>query len=208
MVSRFSLVIILGLAIGFWAATFYVLGIPMSVDQIKPFSAAIIGITAVFELFNRFVWRIAPLRWLVKRPDLRGTWNITLQSTYIDPKTKKVVEPVLGFASIKQTFTTLSVRLMTEESSSKLIAHNIIRDEDGTYEIVGAYRSEPKIELRGVISEIHYGSFIIRPDGSQISSMEGHYWTDRNTKGSINYSGRNMKSKDTFQSAKALMVAR
>ena len=77
-------------------------------------------------------------------------------------------------------------------------------DKDGTYEIVGAYRSEPKIEFRGVVSEIHYGSFIIRPDGNRITSMEGHYWTDRNTKGAISYSERSMESADSFQSAKAL----
>jgi len=57
--------------------------------------------------------------------------------------------------------------------------------DDGTTYVYGVYQSDPNIHLRGKVSEIHYGRFKYKIVGSPIVNLIGHYWTDRNTTGSI-----------------------
>ena len=46
------------------------------------------------------------------------------------------------------------------DSSSSLVSQSIEQQKNvDLFKLVGVYRNEPKIELQGVISEIHYGSF-------------------------------------------------
>ena len=91
---------------------------------------------------------------------------------------------------------------MTKESGSTLIAHSIEQQEDeGLYKLVGVYRNEPKIELRGVRSEIHHGSFALEIHGSPVYELQGHYWTDRATKGGMSLSEKVSKLYDTFEQA-------
>ena len=58
---------------------------------------------------------------------------------------------------VRQTFSTLSMRLMTEESSSELVGTEIICSADGLYCISGVYRNEPRFQVRDR-SEMHYGA--------------------------------------------------
>jgi SMODS-associating 2TM, beta-strand rich effector domain len=92
---------------------------------------------------------------------------------------------VFGTATITQTYSSISIRLKTESSSSFLIAERLIRHGDGACEVIGGYQSDPSIHLRGKQSEIHYGYFRYSVTGNPPTEMSGHYWTDRNTTGSI-----------------------
>lgn len=97
------------------------------------------------------------------------------------------------------TLTGLSLRLMTPESRSKLIAHSIELEDDGIYRIAGIYRNEPLVELQGDRSEIHHGSLLLEVYGTPPESMEGHYWTDRGTRGTMTVTDRKKKVFDTFE---------
>ncbi len=90
---------------------------------------------------------------------------------------------------------------MTPESRSKLIAHSIDLEQDGIYRVTGIYRNEPTLELQGERSEIHHGSLLLEVYGNRVTALEGHYWTDRNTRGSMKLFSRNKKIFDTFESA-------
>jgi hypothetical protein len=91
---------------------------------------------------------------------------------------------------------------MTKESRSKLIAHSIEKeDDDGIYRLAAIYRNEPKIELQGNRSEIHHGSFSLEIYGNPVNLMEGHYWTDRGTKGSMKLTDQRKELFDTFEQA-------
>ncbi|WP_370169360.1 hypothetical protein [Bradyrhizobium elkanii] len=65
------------------------------------------------------------------------------------------------------------------------LAGRLIRHADGAYEVIGVYQSDPDILARGTDTEIHYGAFRYRVVGMPPKKMNGHYWTDRNTRGSI-----------------------
>jgi len=138
-----------------------------------------------------------------KRPNLNGTWRVTLQSSYVDTETSEQVPAIPGFAAIRQTFTSLSIRLMTEQAESFLVTNSFDLHNDGTTYIYGVYQSDPDILLRSSVSEIHYGSFKYKVLGKPPLELKGHYWTDRGTNGSIRFFDRRDKLFDSFSHANA-----
>jgi hypothetical protein len=204
MLTRLHISSFIGLTIAVWLLALWLQGMPvLSADFVKPFGTVVGVITLFVTLFNKNMWSWKIFKgWYVKRPDLRGTWEIELKSSWIDPKTNKQIAPIYGYAVIRQSLTLLSIRLMTEESRSVLVAHSIEQQEDDDlFKLVGVYRNEPKIELQGVRSEIHHGSFALEVHGVPVYEMEGHYWTDRGTKGGMKLSNKVEKLYDTYNQA-------
>lgn len=204
MLTRLHISSFIGLTIAVWLLALWFQGMPvLSADFVKPFSTVVGAITLVVTIFNKYLWSWKIFRgWYVKRPDLRGTWKVELKSSWVNPETGKVIDPICGYAVIRQSLTSLSLRLMTKESRSVLVAHSIDQQEDeGLFKLVGVYRNEPKIELQGVRSEIHHGSFALEIHGSPVYELQGHYWTDRGTKGGMKLSDEVSKLYDTFEQA-------
>jgi SMODS-associating 2TM, beta-strand rich effector domain len=203
MLTRLHISSFIGLTIAVWLFALWIQGMPiLSLGFIKPFGIVVGAITFFVTIFNKFAWSWKIFRgWYVNRPDLRGSWKVELKSNWINPETNKTVPPIIGYAVIRQSLTSLSIRLMTEESRSKLIAHSIEKDEDDLFRLAAIYRNEPKIELQGDRSEIHHGSFLLEIHGVPASMMEGHYWTDRGTKGSMRLTNRKKELFDTYEQA-------
>lgn len=201
LVARFSLPIILGAAVFVWGVVLYISGIELSWDYIKPYSIAVTLVGVGVASFEKAVWAWRVVSSLHNVPYLKGTWHVELQSTYKDPVTQERRPPVIGYAAIRQTYSTISIRLMTKDSNSALIASDLVRRSDGTYELAGVYQSDPQVHLRGSESEIHYGAFKLRLVGAPVNRIEGHYWTDRNTGGTIIYSSWVPEIADSFEEA-------
>ena len=164
--------------------------------------ARVPAIAAIVGVFSRWAWAWPVFRgWYVKRPDIRGTWKVTLQSNWKAQETGEVIAPITAYVAVRQTLGTLSLRLMTAESKSRLIAHSIELEKDGLYRIAGIYRNEPRVELQGERSEIHHGSLLLEVHGTPPHSMEGHYWTDRGTRGTLKISDRKKPIYDSFEAA-------
>jgi hypothetical protein len=207
MITRLHISSFIALTIAVWLLALWMQGMPViSVNFIKPFGTVVGIITFVSVVFNKYLWSWKIFKgWYVKRPDLRGSWEVELKSSWINEETGEVVEPIMGYAVIRQTLTSLSLRLMTKESRSVLITYNIEQQEDDElFKLVGVYRNEPKIELQGVRSEIHHGSFLVEIHGNPVYEMQGHYWTDRGTKGSLKIFNKQSKLYDTFEQARKL----
>ncbi len=204
MLSRLHISSFIGLTIAVWLFALWIQGMPvLSADFLKPFGIVVGAIVIVVTVFNKYLWSLRIFRgWYVKRPDLRGTWKVELKSSWVNPETGKIIDPIYGYAVIRQSLTSLSFRLITKESRSVLVAHSIDQQEDeDLFKLVGVYRNEPKIELQGVRSEIHHGSFALEIHGSPVYELQGHYWTDRGTKGGMKLSGRVLKLYDTYEQA-------
>lgn len=204
MLTRLHISSFIGLTIAVWLLVLWFQGMPvLSSDFVKPFGTVVGTITLFVTLFNKYLWSWKIFKgWYVKRPDLRGTWKVELKSSWITPETGKGIAPVYGYAVIRQSLTFLSLRLMTKESKSVLVAHSIEQQEDeDLFKLVGVYRNEPKIELQGVRSEIHHGSFALEIHGYPVEELEGHYWTDRATKGGMKLVGRVDKLYSTYEQA-------
>ena len=203
MLTRVHIASFIGLTIIVWLLALWIQGQPVLTAQfLRPFGIVVGVIVTIVGVFSRWAWAWPFFRgWYVKRPDLRGTWKAEIQSNWKNPGTGLGVPRIAAFLAVRQTLTTLSLRLMTPESRSKLIAHSIELEKDGIYRIAGIYRNEPRVELQGDRSEIHHGSLLLEVHGTPPSSMEGHYWTDRGTRGTMNVSDRRKQLFDSYEEA-------
>lgn len=203
MHSRIHISSFVGLTIVAWLLALWVQGQPvLSLDFIKPFGIVVGLIVGVSTVFVKWAWAWPIFRnWYVNRPDLRGTWKVTLSSDWIDPKTSQGIEPIKGYIVIRQTLTSLSVRLMTSESRSQSIAYSLTKRDDELFCLAVVYRNEPDIELQGSRSEIHHGSFWVEVRGKGPDELKGHYWTDRKTRGSLSCFERISENCDSFEIA-------
>jgi hypothetical protein len=101
---------------------------------------------------------------------------------------------------IRQTFSSISMRMIAADSSSELLGGAILRDLDGNHKIIGTYRNTPRLLKRNV-SPIHHGSVILDVIGSPPHRLAGEYWTDRDTKGELNFSQRRAQLFRDFSAA-------
>lgn len=206
MPSRLHISIWVGFNVALWFFLLWMQGTPLSaLEYLKPFGVSVTINVIVGKLVNSFLWAWPLLnRWVLKCPDLRGTWMLTMQSSWTEPNTNKEVPPIKGFVTVRQTFTSLSFRVMTKESISKLTSYRIIEQEDGFFQLSAVYRNEPKIMLQGDRSEIHYGAIMLRIHGQPVIALDGHYWTDRKTRGSMMLMDRRKNICNTYEEALVL----
>lgn len=191
MLTRAHIAVLLLLAVISWAATLWIMGLPLTWEHSKPFTVTLTLLSFATIVFDKWVWRWRILRgWFVNCPDLQGTWKVVLKSDWVNPQTNEEVPPVECIMTIRQTYSRFSARLFTKESSSYVIAHKIERQNDGVYQLFATYQNTPDITLRGKRSEIHYGAFVLEVRGDPPKSLVGHYWTDRGTKGSLELTDR------------------
>ncbi len=193
--NRLNITIFVIIAAFLWGGALLFLGIPVTWEYVRPFTF-VVGVLVVLGLsWEHILWHQAFFHgWLIKRPDIRGTWRIELQSSYIDRQTNERVPMILCYMGIKQTLTTLQMHLMTPESESWVIASHICPSPNGKgYQVFGIYRNKPNIHARERrISEIHHGAFILDTHGSDVhpNVLRSEYWTDRKTAGTMNFTNR------------------
>ena len=190
--ERLHITVFLGLAALAW---WLVLGAPMvKWENVQPFGTVVGVLVAIGTAFEFLLWRWSWLHvWFVKRPDLRGTWQVELQSDWIDPDTNLVVPPIICYMGVSQTLSTLQMHLMTSESESWFIAERISQSPSGVgYQVAGVYTNKPQTHLRGVRSEMHMGGVLLNTHGpaNRPDTLTGEYWTDRKTKGRMTFTAR------------------
>lgn len=205
MLTRTSISVLLIIAVAVWAAFLWVLGIELTWDHAKPYSLTLAVLSSSFWIFDKYLWKRWPFSELGGRPDLSGTWQVELHSSYQNPRTGQRRPIVNGYLAVRQTYTTLSIRLMTKEAESFLVASSVEKQPDGTTYIYGVYQSDPSILLRGIVSEIHYGSFKYKIVGNPVYELIGHYWTDRHTSGSVKVYNRTKKYIDSHSYAERMV---
>lgn len=201
MLTRSSITTLLIIAVVIWGGFLWVRGIELNWDHAEPFTFTVSVLTGLVWLFDRYLWKWRLLDFLGVKPSLIGTWRVELQSTWCDPKTGVRANPVMGFAVIRQTYSSISIRIMTREAESFLKTSRFDKQDDGVTFLFGAYQSDPSIHARQGASEIHYGSFQYKLVGHPVEQIVGHYWTDRSTKGSITIDGRKKVLFDSYESA-------
>lgn len=136
------------------------------------------------SLFERWGWRWSRLHpHIVGQPVVHGTWRGDLESFWKDeagvsPPVKTV------YLTIRQTLTTVFVRLMTDESASDQMAGSVQKQPSGNWVIAYTYANTPKLGLRKQ-SPPHLGGAALAIYGEPPARIEGEYWTDRDSKGTL-----------------------
>lgn len=201
MISKIHLSVLVWSIAGLWVLSLALDGTQVSTGLFKPCSTVVTGLGLLLLVFDKWLWRFHFLHpWFVDRPYLRGTWKGQLVSQWVDPTTNLPVGPVEAFLVVRQTFSSIHLRLVTRQSSSESLANNIPKDSDGVYTVASIYRNTPKIANRGA-SEIHHGGVILQVLGDPVHALEGHYWTDRGTLGELRFLLKSEKLYFDFDSA-------
>lgn len=212
-------------AAAIWLIVLLCQGAPVTWAHAGPFSIVVSGLVLLGLLLELVLWRQPWLHgWFVKRPDLRGTWRVELQSSYVRPMkcphdgceeniaNGEPVPMIVCYMGVKQTLSDLQMHLMTPESESVFIASHIRPSPNGTgFQVIGVYTNEPNIHLRdGRISEMHQGAIVIETHGSSLrpETLTAKYWSDRKTIGIMSFTARIDQIHTRFADAEMAFSAR
>lgn len=183
----------------------FAIGIILSGDQVKSswlsyYSYAVTAATIVLSLWNKWIWR---WEWVQKLPhvprSIRGTWRGTIESEWKDPTTGQSPPPKPVFLVIRQSATTVSAVLLTDESSSRSTMASLTEDVFGT-SLTYIYLNRPQVRVEHR-SRMHNGSAFLEVSGRPASRLRGRYWTDRNTRGALKFDQRRAEIADDFDEA-------
>lgn len=180
-------------------------GVVVPFGWFRPLSLVISFLVLLLWLFDRWVWRLPFLHpWFVDRPNVRGTWQGVFSSTWVDPTTNRRLDPIPTYLVIRQTFSSIHVRLLTSESASNSLAANLVKTDDGAWLLATVYRNIPAA-LVVDRSPQHFGAVMLNMRGQRPQALEGQYWTNRNTKGDLRFTARTTKLVDDFGAAAAML---
>jgi hypothetical protein len=170
---------------------------------LKYFSTAVFIAGIVFWLWDSFVWRLTVVQRIPGVPRcVRGTWRGELKSLWIDPKTGNQLAPKIVYLVIRQSASTVSVTLLTNESrSSSSLAE--VREIDGSPVLAYMYLNRPEMNAEDR-SRMHHGSSVLDVFGSPATRLRGRYWTDRDTRGELDLEDRSKTLADNFDGAASL----
>lgn len=188
---------------GIWALSLSGNGWVIPASFFAPMSKVAMALSLVLVAFDKWLWHLPGVRSMVGRPYLTGTWRGTLDSDWEDPASGRRVGPIPVFAVVRQSFSSLHVRVLTRESQSQTLAASLLKDPDGQMSVAGVYRNVPRQSARNR-SEIHIGGLLLNFQGSPSPRMSGHYWTDRATAGELSLALVSRSAADDFVSAEAL----
>lgn len=210
--SRLHITVFLAVAVIAWLVVLQLQGTAVSIEHLAPFGTVVGVLTLLGLALEHVLWRQSWLHgWFVQRPDLRGTWQVTLQSDWINPENKQVLAPITCYMGVEQTLSKLQLHLMTPESESWFVAHGVRSSpSENGYQIVGVYTNKPHVHLRGKKSEMHLGAIVIDTHGESTScpdSLTAEYWTDRKTTGRMTFAHRKERIFTRYADAHAAFEA-
>jgi len=182
----------IGIVIAIWAALLLISGITLKPTLLKPFSLAIGIAYFVLLAFDLWLWRIPFIARLLHQPVLRGTWKGRLVSNWTDPATGTKRPPIEAFLVVQQTYSSISLRIMTEESSSRSLVASLDTPRDDVSRVSSTYQNIPRLLVQDR-SRIHHGTVLLEVQGTPANRLVGSYWTDRDTKGELEFDVRSEK---------------
>ena len=135
-------------------------------------------------VFVKWLWRWKYFQgWLVPFPDLSGTWQGTLCSTWKSPSGKSNA-PIKVILCIQQSFLRVSCVMRSSEMSSHSYAEGFwIDSENQILRLCYTYTSRPLAIIRDR-SAIHDGTTLLEIKQTS-KKLIGEYWTQRGTVGVI-----------------------
>jgi hypothetical protein len=153
----------------------------------------------LYWLFVNWIWRWKVLHgWFVPFPDLNGTWEGHIQTTWTNPATGSQPGPIPVILVVKQSFIRISCVMRTQEMVSRsYCADFILSDDDQLKQIAYVYRSSPKATVAHR-SPDHDGTMLFDIVGKFPEKLTGTYWTARKTTGDVELKFRSKERLDEF----------
>lgn len=150
----------------------------VSIYELLGYASEAISVAVIFSgVYEKFLWRFVPCE---NTPKLARQYSGTIKSNYDH------VERTASL-TVKQTLLSTHITLTTDESTSVSVSA-IIKDVLGETQLIYCYLNKPKAEYRDR-SEIHYGTAVFTITDAK--TLEGSYYTDRNTRGDMKFIAKN-----------------
>lgn len=181
-----------GILVAIWVALLHLskTGLVISWDAVKQLPAVVTLYALLSYIFTRWLWRVPLFQgWLVPFPDLQGTWQGEIRSTWRNQKTGRELPPIPAILVVRQSFLSINCAMHTQESDSYSRAAQISEEDDGTLRLSFNYTNRPKPTVRDRIA-IHDGAATLRIVGGHRHTLEGEYWTSRRTTGGLSFKFR------------------
>ena len=155
----------------------------LDVLRLIPIVATADGIA--YFVFTVWLWRWKLFQgWLIPFPDLNGTWQGHIQTNWRDAE-GKTPGPIPTILTIKQSFGRMSCVMRTGEIESHSYLEGFCIDKDAQVRrLCYSYTSRPKASLRER-STPHDGTMLFNIIGKPVHKLEGEYWTQRQTSGTV-----------------------
>lgn len=168
----------------------------INAEALKKLPDAVTIYVIILFVFTKWAWKWPVFRgWLVPFPNLQGTWEGTLKSTWKNEE-GETLPPIPMILVIKQTFSSISCVLYTQESNSYSTTAQINEDDSsGVLRLTYNYTNRSQATIRDR-SPIHDGAAILRISEKPELCLEGEYWTSRQTTGDIKLT---FKSRELLQ---------
>jgi len=174
-----------------------------NITWLRFFSASVPVVMLVFGLWEYYLWQLQIIQKFFRVPrDIRGTWQGKLDSFWKDPKTNESIKNKKAYLVVKQSAFHVSILLLTNESKSISTLANIF-DDNISYSLNYIYLNKPHSRFEGR-SRIHHGSASLDIVGTPAKRLYGRYWTDRDSRGELDFNHRNTKIVNDFHEAEIL----
>ena len=195
-----ALVVVLALMVGIWST-----GDTVNPEWLRFFSAAVFVATLTLNLWDWLIWRIGPLQRIGSVPrNLRGTWEGELTSFWEDPDTGATPPPKTVYLVVRQTASTVSTVLYTDEAKSySTLGHVSTKTALPALEYLYEGRPDSRVEDR---SRAHRGTASLDISGRPATKLKGRYWTDRDSRGELVFTSRAKRLADDYQNAASLFA--
>lgn len=184
------------------AVTSWISSGALNLAPAKYLAAAVFITTILFNLWDLWLWRC---RWSQLIPgvplSVRGTWKGTLESSWEDPNGQKIA-PKDAYLVVRQTSDRIHVTLLTNESKS-VSSLAAVSTSEGQSLLHYLFFNKPKMKHEQ-ISRMHHGSTVLETSGRPARRLAGRYWTDRDTRGELDFDRRSKKIVDDFEEAVSL----
>lgn len=154
------------------------------------------AVTLLLLAFDRWLWRYAPLRWAVSRPVLHGTWKMTQRTTY-EPRAHETME---SYLVVHQTYSTIRVDGLYAISESQSLSANLSVEKSRCV-LSYIFRTDAHTMHRAG-NPPSRGAATLKVGRKPQLHLEGDYWMERGTRGSVKSVGYTPKTYDTFEAAR------
>jgi hypothetical protein len=130
--------------------------------NVPPAVLSLIGASAVFgvlySVLNAYLWKWPGVAYLLKVPDLSGTWDCNGES--LGPNAPTPAQWT-GEVTIVQTWDKLRIRLKTAKSGSSSMAAALAHDSVDGFVLLYQYRNDPNIAAATTGMASHMGCAVV-----------------------------------------------
>jgi hypothetical protein len=193
--------------VGVYSLVFLIYGITLPAGIARIFSLLPTILVLAFAIFDNWLWHVGLIPKLLRRPFLAGTWHGELTSYRRDDSDAQISSQHEIFFVIRQSFTTISLTLISAESKSRSAAAQVQMIQADDYVVQYQYQNEPRLEFRRKGSSTHTGGASIEVGGHRPKDIQGEYWTARETTGTFSLTRLAADRINSFDDGQRLLAA-